>query len=413
MPRNTVPSYRLHKPSGQARTIVNGRHIYLGKFNSAESRQKYARVVAEASMPAPPPEKPEVRTQDDLLVSELLVKYLHHAENYYTANDKKNKEFVCMIAAVKPLNEIYGNTRANDFGPLKLKAIRNHLISQDLCRNEINKRVGRIKRVFKWAVSEELIAPSVFEGLRTVAGLRAGRTEARESKSVTPVSQQDVELTLPYVAPQVAAMIRLQLLTGMRPGEVLGMKPEEIDRSEAVWIYEPTKHKNDWRGHARQIPLGPTAQEILTPYLNRPASEPLFSPIEAEDWRNEQRVINRDRNRKLSLKDLKRREARRKKSKARKSKRPKRNQYCPDSYRRAITYGVTKSNRERAKQSKDYIVAKKWSPYQLRHSFATNMRRRHGVEAAQLGLGHARTNIVDIYAEKNLALLIELAQREG
>jgi len=47
-----VPSYRLPKPSGQARTIINGHHSYLGKFNSPDSRQKYARLLAETSQPA-------------------------------------------------------------------------------------------------------------------------------------------------------------------------------------------------------------------------------------------------------------------------------------------------------------------------------------------------------------------------
>jgi len=38
------------------------------------------------------------------------------------------------------------------------------------------------------------------------------------------------------------------------------------------------------------------------------------------------------------------------------------------------------------------------------------MRKSHGVEAAQLGLGHKRTNIVDTYAEKNTALIVEIAK---
>ena len=35
-----------------------------------------------------------------------------------------------------------------------------------------NRRIGRIKRAFKWAVAEELIPPSVFHGLQAVAGCR-------------------------------------------------------------------------------------------------------------------------------------------------------------------------------------------------------------------------------------------------
>jgi hypothetical protein len=42
-----VPAYRLHRPSGQARVIINGRHIYLGKFGSPESHLFEIRVDEE------------------------------------------------------------------------------------------------------------------------------------------------------------------------------------------------------------------------------------------------------------------------------------------------------------------------------------------------------------------------------
>ena len=40
-----VPSYGLHKPSGQARIVVDGQSIYLGKHGSTESYEQYARWV--------------------------------------------------------------------------------------------------------------------------------------------------------------------------------------------------------------------------------------------------------------------------------------------------------------------------------------------------------------------------------
>ena len=41
-----VPSYRLHKASGQAVVVLNGTSIYLGAFDSPESRARYDRAVA-------------------------------------------------------------------------------------------------------------------------------------------------------------------------------------------------------------------------------------------------------------------------------------------------------------------------------------------------------------------------------
>ena len=410
--KSSIPSYRLHKPSGQARCIVNGRHIYLGKYGSAESRQKYARILAEAALPGGAPVTPQCHSDTGPLVSELLVAYLGFAESYYSSEGQPTKEFGAMVNAIEPLNTLYGDTSANDFGPLKLKAIREQLIQQDICRTETNKRIGRIKRVFKWGVSEEMISP-VHESLRTVSGLKFGRTSARESEPVKPVDRTTVELTIPYVTPQISAMIRLQLLTGMRPGEVIRMRPSDIDKAADVWIYTPATHKGRWRGHDRTVPLGPQAQQLIEPFLGRPEEDFLFSPAEADEYRHELRAVHRNRKTPIYPCELRAREKRKLKARGRKSRRPKGNHYTPDSYRRAIEYGVTRSNRERKKADPEAGSIPKWSPYQLRHSFATNIRRDYGVEAAQLGLGHARTNIVDVYAEKNLSLIVDIARKSG
>ncbi|MDG2391692.1 MAG: hypothetical protein P8M30_20485 [Planctomycetaceae bacterium] len=93
MSRKSVPSYRLHKASGQARPIINGCHIYLGKHNSPESRQRYARLLAEMSQPGRDHMSTEDASQSLLIVSEVLVKYLEYAESYYSDGGNPGKEF--------------------------------------------------------------------------------------------------------------------------------------------------------------------------------------------------------------------------------------------------------------------------------------------------------------------------------
>lgn len=44
-----------------------------------------------------------------------------------------------------------------------------------------------------------------------------------------------------------------------------------------------------------------------------------------------------------------------------------------------------------------------WSPNRLRHSFATRVRKAHGLEAAQVLLGHAKADVTQVYAERDLA----------
>ncbi len=164
--------------------------------------------------------------------------------------------------ALEPLLKLFGLTDANQFGPKSLKMVREHMIGLKWSKL-INARNNLIKRCFKLAVAEELVSPTVLLGLQAVQGLRYGCSEARETEPVRPVADEHVNATLPYLGSVVAAMVRMQRITGMRVCEVTIMRPCNIDQSTEVWVYEPSIHKNLWRGHVRQVPLGLKAQEIL------------------------------------------------------------------------------------------------------------------------------------------------------
>jgi len=101
----------------------------------------------------------------------------------------------------------------------------------------INQRIDHIKRLFKWAVSEELVPPSVYEALKNVAGLRRGHPGTRETQRVKPVPQLHVDAALPFLAPQVAAMVQLQPLMGARETEICTIRGRDIDMSGPVWWY--------------------------------------------------------------------------------------------------------------------------------------------------------------------------------
>lgn len=414
--RNLIPSYRLHKPSGLARVILNGKHVYLGPYGSDESRAAYAKLISEhfGSPLASDVEKADDGFPD-ISINEMLVHYLAYARTYYSEDGKPTKEFTAMQDAVVPLRTLFSHLPARDFGPLRLKSIQTYLVDLGRrCRREINKQVERIRRVFGWAVGEELIPPAVHLALKQVKSLRRGKTTAHEAEKVMPVDDEVVEKTLPFVSPQIAAMVRVQRLSGARPGEIVVMRPMDIDRSRDVWLYRPPSHKNTWRERPRVIALGPGAQAALRPFLSRAPDAYLFSPIESETWRNEQRALYRDPNRKTKIYpcELRARERRKTAAKKRVSKLPKRPRYDVDSYRSGIQYGVVRANRELAKSDPRHQTLPSWFPYQLRHSAGTELRRRYGVEAVPIGLGNC-PDLIELYAERDLEKLMKIARETG
>ncbi len=73
-------------------------------------------------------------------------------------------------------------------------------------------------------------------------------------------------------------MIRVQRLTGMRPGEVCGLRPCDFDRTADVWLYTvgPDVNKNHHRDKPQCYWIGPKAQAELASYLDGPADRPAF-----------------------------------------------------------------------------------------------------------------------------------------
>jgi hypothetical protein len=82
MPRTKgIPSYCLHKPTGQARVRIDGKDHYLGPHGSEESKRQYEQIVRKLITDRARDEvRARVEIATDLTVSELIAGYLLHAK---------------------------------------------------------------------------------------------------------------------------------------------------------------------------------------------------------------------------------------------------------------------------------------------------------------------------------------------
>jgi integrase len=299
--RGTPPSYHRHS-SGQACVTVRDqtgrrREILLGPWNSPESKAEYARILNELAA-----HQGRLAARDrtrnafgDLTVNELILAFRRHAEQHYrSADGVPTGELDNVKAALRHLRQLYGHTPAREFDSVALETIQAELARQGrLARTTINARVNRIRRVLRWAVCKKLVPAEVLATLSTVPGLQRGRTPAREPEGIRPVAWERVEATLPFLPRLVAAMVRLQWLSGCRAGEVMLMRGSDLRAGAPNWIYEPASHKNAWRGKRRTILLGPRAQAIAREFLRADPDEFLFRPCDATAERDRRRAERR------------------------------------------------------------------------------------------------------------------------
>lgn len=383
-----IPKYRKHS-SGQARVTINGRDYLLGKYGSKESKAEYGRLVAEYA--ASDRSTSFGVAAEQLTLSEVLAAFLMHAKTYY---GKESREFDNLVRVSKPIRELYGHRPAVHFGPAEYKAIRAWWLSdKKRSRQYVNRQMKQSTQIVKWAVSEGMMPPSSFQAIKCVEPLKRGRVEAPEVKPVRPVAKAIVDATLPHLPKVVADMVRFQLATGCRPGEVCKIKPSMVDRSGDVWTIVLAEHKTAYRGIARTIYCGPKAQAVLTPYLLRGADDYCFSPVEANRQRREQR--HAERKTPLSCGN---------KPGSNIVKKPLKKPgkcYITPSYGHAIKYACKKAGVE------------SWAPNQLRHSTATMIRKEYGLDAAAVILGHSEVGVTQVYAEADRGKAIEVARKIG
>jgi integrase len=370
MPRtkSDIPSYRRHRASGHAVVTLNGRDIYLGRHGSPQSRAEYDRVVNEwLALGRHLPDRCDGES------GEWLVKELIHGYRAYVIANSSDYEVEKLAYALKPVRKMYGDTPASKFGPVAFQAVRQSMIDAGLGASTIRQRLGIIKRMVGWGVANEKLPGDALYRLQAVPQLRSGRNGVKAPKKVKPAPEEDIRAILPHLNPVVRAMVELQDLTGARPGEIRRITTGQIDRSVDPWLLKVTAHKSERFGHDRTIPLGPRAQALLKPWLKADPDAPLFSPKDACE-----RV--REAVRRPTRTDQQRAKRRAKKPTWKAS-----DLYSKGAYRWAIARACDKAKVPR------------FVPNQIRHTAATRIRRRFGLEAAQVVLGHSKANTTEIW----------------
>jgi integrase len=279
-----------------------------------------------------------------------------------------------------------------------------------------------------------------------VKPLERADTDAPDLEDVQPVAVDQVEQAIKFASPPVAAMMRLQLLTGMRPSEVCRMRVGDIifpKQDGEPWIYRMLQHKTKHHDVSGDVYLGPKAQEAIRPLLRPDPNAYLFRPADALEWM-------RNRRREARLRDGTPDGQGNGPGTNLVAKRKRQTAECYDvaTYRQGIEYacrrafplpedlqprqvpkttgdeGETKREsseawKKRHQQAGTWAHVLAWwrehtfTPYRLRHTAATEIRRTHGAEAAQALLRHKSIKTTEGYAKVDTSKAMRIAGELG
>lgn len=391
-----IPKYRLHKASGQAVVDIAGKSYYLGVYNSPQSKTKYKRLIAE-SLASPAAFSV---SKSNPTIAELLLAYAKHCQRFYGTGPES--EWRRVKPVLKACKNLYADIRVIEFGPLQFRAVRQSLLDgqhvakakrRRLSRRYVNALMDRLRRAFRWGVSESIVPVEIYQALKAVEGLKQGKEpKAIDLPEREAVADSIVEATLPHLPPMLADVVRLQRLLGCRPSEILSVRVGMIVKNADVWEIPLVKHKNAKRGKKRTLYLGPKAQAILSNYIDDIEPDALvFSPKRSEHLR---RSVKRKTPKSCGNRPGK-------SNTVPKTNRKIRESYSPGVFANAVRRACLKAGVER------------WTPYQLRHSKASELQENTDLETAKSTLGHSQLKMTAHYAKQDEKRARDAAIRFG
>lgn len=376
-------NWRVKLPGAESRTNMPVKLAGKKTAISATKPKSFAESAAwrmwEAATNAAPSPRPESPTVEDLCQG-----YCRHALVYY--RDRKGEqtgEAVNVTWGLRFYRREIGRKRIDDVTHAELVEVRRKMVEEGSARTSVNKRIGIWNRMMGWALDEGLIGAALKAELSQVSPLKAFRSQARDTEPIKAAEHHAVKAAIAMLPPNLADMVRVQELSGMRPGEVCKMRWEDVERKRGVWLYRPESHKNAYRGLPRVVVLGPMAQRALMRHERR--SGRVFCPRLAMLERYNEMREARKTHVQPSQVDRSRPGAMRKPGDA----------WIPTAYSRAVMQAC-----KAAVEAGTMEAGDAWAPNQLRHACATRVRRWFGINAARAVMGHSwgGSRITDRYS---------------
>lgn len=347
---------------GRDITRIDGRDYPLGPTGSEQAQQEYARLIAAHA--AGTLQAPVTRTYGT--IRQLVTAWDEYAQRHYSPEGREAKQYEF---TTRLLVERFGSMKADKFTEIELTLLQQAMCDKDWCRNVVNRRIVRIRTVWRWAELRGLVPPGSWARLRAVRPLMPSSRLARSTEPIKPCEPEDLERVAVCASPPVAAVLRLMLLTGARPSELYRMRTCDINRTEELWTYEPVHHKTEHHGRQRVIFFGPRAQHILTPWLG-PPNLVCFRPLLGRRLKNGTYKLSSG-------------------------------MYSETTFARAVHRAADKAG----------ITL---TAYTARHAAKRRLTRSHGLDAARAVLGHASLATTDNYAaEVDLDLARKTARESG
>jgi len=222
---------------------LDGRIVYESsgsdKFREAEALLvKRRQSIKEGKQPEP------LKKIGNHTFNELVAEYIKWAE--------RQRSFRSKQGFLKQLSEAFGNIPLRRFNTMLLEQYQTERLNRGNKPATINRHIATIKHMFTKAVDWNMVEEETLKRIKRVKLLPENNRRLRY------LSREECQALIDACKGVTKAIVTTALNTGMRKGEILGLKWDQVDIKHGFLLIDRTKN-----GERREIPINQTLRETL------------------------------------------------------------------------------------------------------------------------------------------------------
>jgi integrase len=195
--------------------------------------------------------QPEVKKIANYTFGQLVEKYLQWIIGRHSSSDTKAYRINRML-------DRFGNLPLRRFNTILVEQYQTELINEKLKPASVNKNISIIKAMFSKAVEWEMVEEETLRRVRKVKLLRENNRRLRY------LSYEECRSLISSCDKHLRPVVVAALNTGMRRGEILSLKWENVDLLHGFILLDKTKN-----GERREIPINATLKVTLSNMTRR------------------------------------------------------------------------------------------------------------------------------------------------
>ena len=222
---------------------LDGRVVYESsnsdKFKDAEALfMQRKQAIREGK-------QPEIKRIKNHTFTEL-------AGNYLTWIEGRQKSTEVKTSIIKQLINVFGNLPLGKFNTAIVEQLQTDLINRELKNSYCNKILAVLKHMFTKASEWEMITAETLKRTRKVKMLQDN------SRRLRYLSKDECHALVNSCDSHLKPIVITALNTGMRRGEILNLKWEQVDLKHGFILLSVTKN-----GERREIPINKTLEAVF------------------------------------------------------------------------------------------------------------------------------------------------------